>query len=244
MMAGLLYKDFVAVHGKRIALGLVLVTVLLMLFCVFCTVDDIVLLVGGTVIWVSVLLPLTVPMYIENAVFTADTGKKKKAYLFSLPVSKRQQVAEKYVFVGIAYYVVLSATTLWGIFISGAMENVLRDTQLTGMLSMIPLYIYICLILSALEMPFFVVLGVKAGNALKQGIFLLLFFFVAAYMLFGDLGILENWDLMSLAAYMQEHMEVAMALQTFFPIAALLIYYLSYRIAGALYAGKELKDEE
>ena len=84
-MAGLLYKDFVAVHGKRIALGLVLTTVLLMLFCVFCTVDDIVLLVGGTVIWVSVLLPLTVPMYIENAV---------GAHRYIVAVSESEKLAE------------------------------------------------------------------------------------------------------------------------------------------------------
>ncbi len=242
-MTGLLYKDFVAIRGKRIAAVLVFVTLLILLFSVICRSDEVILVVGAMVIWTSLMLPLAVPLYVENAIFAVDEGKKKKAYLLSLPVDKRQQVASKYLFVGISYYVILSVTLLWGIFISSAMEQVLEDTALTDMLGLIPTYIHMCLILSALEMPFFAALGVKAGNALKQGILLILFFGAAAYLLFGDLHLLEKCDLISLTAYIQGHVEVVLALQTFLPMAAVLCYYLSYRLAGALYAGKEPQDE-
>lgn len=243
-MGGLLYQDFVAVCGKRIAAGLLLITLLLLLFSAGARSEEGILIVGALVICASLILPLTVPLFLESAIFTADAGKKKKAYLLSLPVSRRQYIASKYLFIGIAYYVVLSVTALWGIFVSSAMEQVLKDTPLTELFSLIPLYICVCMVLSALELPFFAVLGVKAGNALKQGILLILFFLTAAYLLFGDLHIPEKYHLMGLPAYMQEHMEIALLLQTLGPVAAILGYYLSYRIAAALSDRKEPGDEE
>lgn len=242
-MAGLLYKDFVAVHGKGIVAGLLLVTLALLLLPAWSRSEEGILMAAAIVICISLLLPLAVPLYLETAVFTADAGKKKKAWLLGLPVNKNQYIASKYLFIGIAYYVVLSVTTFWGIWMRSAVEQVFREFPPMELFGLIPLYIYACLILSALELPFLAVWGVRAGNALKQGILLVLFFLAAAYLLFGDLHILEKHSVTGLVTYMQERPEIAMALQTFGPVAAVLLFYLSYRAAGALSGRKEPGDD-
>ncbi|MBO5284186.1 MAG: ABC-2 transporter permease [Lachnospiraceae bacterium] len=242
VMTGLLYKDFVAVHGKGIAAGLLLVTLALLTMPVWNRSEEGILTAAAIVICISLLLPLAVPLYLETAVFTADEGKKKKAWLGSLPVAPKQYIASKYLFVGIAYYVVLSVTAIWGSWMRSAVEQVFQEFPPMELFGLIPLYLCACLLLSALELPFLAIWGVRAVNALKQGILLLLFFLIVTYLLFGDLHVLDRYSIKGLVTWLQEHQGMAMALQTFSPVAAVLLFYLSYRVAGALSGRKEPED--
>lgn len=246
-MAGLLYKDFVAIHGKLYVGVLLSVTLFLTVFSMVPLSgdfgNDLAVVVGALVALMAMVLPMIVTSSIENNIIMADAGAKKKAFLLSLPVSRKQYVASKYLFVLICYYVILSVTVIWVQFANSRMEEALQDSLLMDAMGIMPLWVQACLLVSAVELPFFVVVGVKAGNAIKTGISFVLFFVVFGYMLFGDISFLEHFDLGMLMAWMEEHLEVMTALQVMCPIVSGVLYYLSYGIAVTLFARKEPGDE-
>ena len=162
-MAGLLYKDFIAIHGKCIVIAMAILSAFLMVTVVCVSSEDFILIAGAAFLILSMILPLLVPMCVENWIFSADEGRKRKAYLLSLPLSKKQYVASKYIFTLICYYVVLSVTTFWLLFANCALEPYINVENLEAIGGLMPLYIYLCLVLSAFEMPFFILLGFKGG---------------------------------------------------------------------------------
>lgn len=240
-MAGLLYKDFVAVHGKQFVPGLLAVTLLLAGLCITGIDAEVVIAVQALVFFASGILFLSIPMYFENCLFSVDRGRKKKAALLSFPVSKKQYVASKYLFILLLYYVFLSVTVIWASILN-AWEGC--EQALVEMMALLPAFASMMLVLSAMEMPFFMVLGIQAGNMLKTTIAMILFFLVIGYGLFGDLEILDRLNLWTLVEYLREHREAALAMQTFGPVLSGVLYYLSYRIAGGIFVRKELGDEE
>lgn len=243
-MTGLLYKDFIAIHGKRIVIAMTILSAFLAGFTVCVSSEDFILVAGAAFLMLCMTLPLMIPVCVENWLFSADQGKKRKAYLLSLPFSKKQYVASKYIFILICYYVVLSVTTFWLLFATCAIEPYVNVEHFEAVGGLMPLYIYLCLMLSAFEMPFFILLGFKAGNAVKTGIFLFLFFAVMVYLFFGDLNVFERLNFADFIEYLEHHTEVVFALQTFGPILSGLFYYLSYRLSVTLFERKELSDEE
>ncbi len=247
-MAGLLYKDFIAVHGKIYVAVLLVITVLLALFPVVpispTVREEIAIVVGALVAIAATVLPLIVVFYLENSVISADDGAKKKAYLMSLPVSKRQYVASKYLFILICYYVFLSVTVIWAQFANICMGEVLEEGFLLNAIALMPFWIQALLLVSALELPVFINVGVKAGNAIKTTVLFAFYFAIFAYMLFGDMTIVENFSLVALLEWMEAHLEITMTLQVLAPVIVGGLYYLSYRIAAALFERREQADEE
>lgn len=245
-MAGLLYKDFVAVHGKIYVAILLAITVFLAVFSIsplpMAADYGGAIIAGGLVAMAALILPMIVVMSIENSVISADEGKK--AYLMSLPVSKRQYVASKYLFVLICYYVLLSVLVIWAQFVNIHMEEVFPENFLMDIIAFSPMWIQALLLVSAIELPFLINVGVSAGNAIKTGIMAVLMYVIFAYMLFGDITLLENFDLRTVVDWLKEHAEVAVTLQVLGPVIAGGLYYLSYRIAAAFFERREQADEE
>lgn len=247
-MAGLLYKDFVAVHGKIYAAVLLVVTILLAIFPIVplpVTVrEDAAIVVGALVVMAGTILPLIVVFSLENNVILVDSGAKKKAFLMSLPVSKRQYVASKYLFIFICYYVFLSVTVIWVQFVGACMIGTMSEDILLNAIGLMPMWIQALLLISAMELPFFINVGVKAGNAIKTTILFVVYFAIFAYMLFGDITVLNDFSLATLMEWMEEHLEITMTIQVLGPVIVGSLYYLSYRIAAALFMRKEQEDEE
>ena len=247
-MAGLLYKDFVAVHGKLYVTILLSVTALLTLFCIspLPAAADYsgAIIVVALVALAAMTLPLIVVMSIENSLISVDEGVRKKAYLLSLPVSKREYVASKYLFILISYYVILSVLVIWAQFANIHMSEAFPENILMDVMGLLPLWIQVLLVLSALELPFLINVGVRAGNAIKTAIMAMLLYVVFAYMLFGDMTVLEKFDLVTVLEWMEQHVEITMTLQVLAPVLAGGLYYLSYRIAAALFERREQGDEE
>ena len=97
-MAGLLYKDFVAIRGKIYAICMV--AVLVLGFVLRLIVQD-----EATEYILVMYVPLMVfslYMLVNNKMETdlmqVDEAKKQKQYCLSLPINKKLYVAEKYVF--------------------------------------------------------------------------------------------------------------------------------------------------
>ena len=247
-MAGLLYKDFVAVHGKLYVTLLLGITVFLALFSISplpaAAYYGGALIAGALVAMAAMTLPMIVVLSIENSVISVDEGAKKKAYLMSLPVSKRQYVASKYIFILICYYVFLSVLVIWAQFVNIHMEEALSENFLMDAIGLTPLWIQALLIVSALELPFLINVGVRAGNAIKTGIMAVILYVMFAYMLFGDLTLLENFNLMAMMEWLKEHEEITLTLQVLGPVIAGGFYYLSYRITASIYERREQENEE
>lgn len=247
-MAGLLYKDFVAVHGKIYVAILLGITVFLAVFSIsplpMAADYGGAIIAGVLVAMAAMALPLMVVLSIENSVISADEGAKKKAYLMSLPVSKRQYVASKYIFILICYYVILSALVIWAQFVNIHMEQAFEENFLMDMIALSPTWIQALLVLSAIELPFLINVGVRAGNAIKTGIMAVLMYAMFAYMLFGDTTLIENFNMMAVMDWLEAHAEIMMTMEVLGPVIAGGLYYLSYRIAAAFFERKEQGDEE
>ena len=160
-----------------------------------------------------------------------------------MPVSKREYVLSKYVFLLITYYVCLSVSEFWcsilGIYES--MENI--SGLVTGVMNLLPLLVCVSLIITAVELPFYLQWGRKKGGRIREVCMILLFFGLIVYLLFGDLTVLDQFNLISLLEYLEEHQDVFIQLNIYIPILAFICYYLSYRISSYLFGRGEWNYE-
>ena len=243
-MTGLLYKDFVAVKGKIYVAACFLVTAVIFLSVLLIPSDE----VSDNFIWYGIMAAIGLGYFaiiskLEISLMEVDEGRRRKNYILSLPVSKNKYVASKYVFLLIAFYIVMSL----GIFLS-AMLKVGREGsdvlyQADMMSALLPVITATLMIIPSIEMPFFVGLGVKRGMQMKTGIVIAIFFFIIAYMLFGDLTVLDRISVEMLVEYLMKHKNVLMVLQVVAPYVLLGLYYLSYRISCVLFSRKEWSDD-
>ena len=242
-MLGLLYKDYIAVKGKyylAALFGQFLLVTLIRLLVVDDTVD---IIMAPMILVVLIGAAIAIPFSFEVSLIKADEGRKQKQYFLSLPVSRRQYVASKYIFLAITFYVIQSVAIFE--FLVCQVNLKLEETQarLSGMQMLVPTCISHCMIVCALELPFFIGMGVKKGNAVKQGIFFLFCFAFIAYMMFGDLSVFDKFDLMSVLDYLMQHTEIMLAGQILFPVVAIILFYLSYLVSARLFERKEWEDE-
>lgn len=242
-MAGLLYKDFAAVKGKVYIIGILLVMGL-MLLC------RLTLPVGETdiALWVMSLLVIgfllcLIVGKLEISIVSADEGKKQKQYFLSLPLSPRQYVASKYVFLLIAFYILLSVSMmLESLCLIGCEERTVQELA-PVVESILPAFLCIMLLVPAIELPFFIGFGTKAGNRMKTGLLLIVFFLVIVFLMFGDLTILDRVSLISILSYFGDHSGIVLCADVLAPYVSLSLYYLSYRVSCRLFVGREWEND-
>lgn len=242
-MAGLLYKDFVAVKGKIYVAGGVLLLGITMLLRFFVNLEGKDMLLFILLATSSMFAFLFLVVKLEIGVIAVDSGQKQRQYFLSSPITMRQYVASKYVFLLLAFYVVIMITSLMGFvcLIDCADREV--ENYLNSFLALLHVIASLMLLLVAIELPFFLGFGVKHGTRLKTGLLMLVFFGGIAYLLFGDLTILERFSPIHLFQFLEKRPELLLALQVFLPYLAIGLYYLSYRIACILFARKEWEDD-
>ena len=254
-----MYKDFVAIKGKRICIILLSVIALLCILRVifpgsmaermdFVLKDD-----AGTEIneldimfvtaYYSIVLTMVCFIDIWCARLSeADASSARiRNYVSSLPVSANSYVASKYVFITIATYVLISLLSVTGIVLAAFTEPG-RGLDLIRMCEVLVLPVTSLLILVAsVELPLYILLGREKGNLTKVAIALLLVFVLIGFMLFADISWLSekneflvrfiNW-------YMKYQTEITLA-SYLSPVVDLFIFYLSYRITVFFKARQE-----
>ena len=242
-MTGLLYKDFVAIRGKIYALCAVAALVLGFLARLLIR-DDATeyLLVMYLIILVFVLYVL-INNKIETDLMQVDEAKKQKQYSISLPITKKQYVAAKYVFMLLVFYIVQSFVTLFCYIIALDCVTTLCVQLVSIIMTILPIITTIMMVVTAIELPFFIGVGYKKGSLLKQGLLEVVFVVGIIYLLFGDLRIFDNVSLYVFVAWIEKHQVVVNALHIFTPVIGLAVYYISYRISCALYERRELNDD-
>ena len=258
-MGGLMYKDFVAIKGKRICIILLSVIALLCIMRVifpgsmaegmdFVLKDDAGTEINGLdIMFVTAYysIVLTMVCFIDiwcARLSEADASSARiRNYVSSLPVSANSYVASKYVFITIATYVLISLLSITGIVLAAFTEPG-RGLDLIRMCEVLVLPVTSLLILVAsVELPLYILLGREKGNLTKVAIALLLVFVLIGFMLFADISWLSekteflvrfiNW-------YMKYQTEITLAsyLST---VVDLVIFYLSYRITVFFKARQE-----
>ena len=253
-MVGLLYKDFVAVKGKKMACILGICTAVFTLLRIlfpgdaingrFIITND----VGSTTSIIDLIFCLGIFSillfggYMINGfgsrLVRFDDKNKIKNYLCALPIKKKSYVTSKYLLIGIMTVAVYLLYAIWhGLFTAFAAAG-----HVTGIAKMIwdfsiP-FISIIVFIEALELPLFINLGKDKTMLIKIGLIMLAGAFVMAYLLFGDLSEFESFDVYDILLWLSSHSREIDLLKTLSPLISIALYYISYLIAAHFYVKK------
>ena len=242
-MAGLLYKDFVAIRGKIYAICMVAVLVLGFAWRLIVQDEATEYILVMYVPLMVFSLYLLVNNKMETDLMQVDEAKKQKQYCLSLPINKKLYVAEKYVFMLLIFYIAQSFVALFCSIMAVDCVTDICMQILSSIMAIIPIITTGMMTLAAIELPFFIVAGYKKGKILKQGILEGIFVVFIVYLLFGDLTVFDNFSLEVFVTWLEEHQDVVNALHVFTPVMGLLVYYISYRISCFLFERRELSDD-
>lgn len=263
-MAGLLYKDFVGIKGRRIIWGIIGFTILfLILRFMFpgnvTTVmsgafteneagESVPLTVGDFQDTFLMLLPLifiafsiVMPSLWTTAICKHDEKNKTRQYTRTLPLDKNAYIASKYLFIGIAVYLLFSLCSLWNIiFFSVAGDN--NSSELLMLFSQFLMTLFgFPLILASIELPFFITLGVKKGMLIKTAILEIAGFLVMAYLFFGNLAVFDHFNIYAFINWCEDNMVISTLISVLPPVAELFIFRLSYRITCRINQNREVE---
>ena len=246
-MAGLLYKDFVGIKGKITVILFSLATIFfLVVRIIFPGVTDAVSdgEVNDIILMLCVLMLIFVGFFMISswtvAICRNDEKCKARQFVNALPLAKNSYIASKYIFIAIAVYVMFSLEQIWTIIFSGmAGENGIASLATTTGMFLTSIS-SVSMLLAAIELPFYFTFGVKKGSAIKVAILCLLFFAVAYYMMFGDLSIIENWDIYVLVEWTENHMTFMSFLSVVSLIVVIAIYWISYRLTCWINRNREV----
>lgn len=263
-MAGLLYKDFIGINGKRIVWILIGVTLLfIILRFVFPGNVDTVMAWGmveneaGELVEMTVgdfrdsflvMIPMlliacgiALPSTWTIAICRNDEKNKTRQFARTLPLDKNAYIASKYIFIGIAIYVLFSLETAWiMIFNSVAGDN--NSSELIAAISQLLIaFSGLSLLLASIELPFFLTLGVKKGSLLKTAIIEGLAFLAIAYLFFGNLKVFENFDIIVFSDWCKDHLVVVVLISIISPIVDIFLYWISYRITCKINQNREVE---
>lgn len=287
-MAGLLYKDFVGIRGRRIAFILMGCTfafwILRFLFpgnvdsdvhgIVGVNADTVIstdrtesaaavtsfgmveneagelveLTVGELRDSLLIMLPLLfivaglslIPTW-TAAICRHDETNRTRRYIAALPLAKDAYITSKYLFIGIAVYLLFSLDSIW-IIIFNSMAGNNNSTECFKILSQFLMaFCGLILVLAAIELPFFITFGVKKGMLVKTALIESAVFMGMAYLLFGNLKIFANFDINVFMNWCEEHLMIAMLISILSPIAEFFLFWLSYRIACRINQDREVE---
>ena len=258
-MGGLMYKDFVAIKGKRICIILLsFIALLCILRVIFpgsmaeglgmiaendqgIKVNTLDLMFVMPYICIIFSIVCFIDIWCSRLSEADESCSRIRNYVSSLPVSANSYVASKYVFITIATYVLISLLSITGIVLAAfAEEGFVLDIIRMFELMVLPVTSLLILIAS-IELPLYILIGREKGNLVKVAIALLLVFVLIGFMLFADMSWLSekgtffvkffNW-------YMKNQTEIALA-SYLSPVIDLILFYLSYRITVFFKARQE-----
>ena len=244
-MGGLLYKDFVAIRGKRLVITLTVLTciftALRLLFSdagafpkfqlinddgdVFFFMDLLFWQGEAMLLWLGGLFCLT----FSAQILQCDEKNKTGHYLSALPFSKNTYIASKYVFCGICLYVFLSLYEIWHVVATGFMkEGIVLDFSYMFSGMALP-FLGIVMLILTIELPLFLLLGREVAKVIKNGAALCIGLAVIAYLLFGDLNVFARFDFHLIMTWMEAHSFEMFLISLLTPPVTLGLYYVSYR---------------
>lgn len=264
-MAGLLYKDFVGIKGRRLLWLLAGCTLIFLIlrFLFPGNSDEVMsgimteneagelirLTVGDFRDSLLVMLPMLfivcgffLPSTWTAAICRHDEKNKTRQYTRTLPLDKNAYIASKYLFIGIGVYLLFSLDNIWIIIFNSVAGNN-NSTECLMVLSQFLMgFCGLSLVLASIELPFFITFGVKKGMLVKTAILEIAAFFVMAYLFFGNLKIFENFNIYTFINWCENHLAAITFISILSPVAELLIFWLSYRITCRINRNREVES--
>lgn len=263
-MAGLLYKDFIGIRGRRILLVFAGCTLLFLILrflfpgnvttassfgMVENEAGELVEVAAGEIrdsMLVQLPLLFIVSGFVLSSTWTAaicrhDEKNKTRQYTAALPLEKNAYIASKYLFIGIAVYLLFSLDTIW-IMIFNSVAGDTNGARILMVLSQFLMAFYgLILVLAAIELPFFITFGVKKGMLVKTAIIEGAAFLGMAYLFFGNLEIFKNFDISIFVSWCEEHLVIVTLISILSPVAELFLFRLSYRITCRINQNREVE---
>ena len=254
-MAGLLYKDFLAIKGKKIVI-------------LFLTATVIFLILKFIRIHMGVIDSLTAvndkgePVYIPDTfcwmliccfniwgvtlisgwrirIMEYDEKNRVWDYISSMPFEKKTYVASKYVFTGICIYVFFSLYMVWNIIAMAFLEGGYTEDMLMFTTPFaLELYCF-SLLMSSIELPLLFAFGKGKAMLFKIGFSLMCGMLVLGYLFFGDLNVFSNWDVETFMSWADKHAFALTSVSILSPLITILIYFVSYRISVLIFERRE-----
>ncbi|MGN0414837.1 MAG: ABC-2 transporter permease [Agathobacter sp.] len=266
-MAGLLYKDFVGIKGKKMVLLFLGATLLFLVLRFLFPGTNTVAISGamrendaGELVQMTmgdlfdsflVFVPLFfmacaifLPSAWMVAILKNDERSGTRKFIRALPLQRNAYIASKYVFIGLAVYLLFSLECIWIIIYSSCAGDNTSAQLIRSMSAFIMIFSGLTLIVAAIELPFYITLGMKKGNLVKAGIMEGMGFLVVTYLLFGNLSIFENYDIFKLVSWCETHFFVMTLITVLTPFICLFLYWLSYRITCRMNRNSEVKIYE
>lgn len=260
-MIGLLYQDFLRVKGNWIILimfGQFLLFVLIEIFVFNAPISAYIL--GVLLMSAMILTFLFIGGYLELALMKGSNTQKNVRYYLSLPLSKQDYVAEKYIFLILAMWFVSAVFTFEMLMVRLASteivpEEILEASGNTAGISaasliniLIPTIFYFMisftLFICAVELPFYFRFGADKGKVIKSTLIVLLAFAVFVYAMFGDLTVFDHWNIFHLMEYLEAHPDISFAISVLPFVFCGLLYWGSYRLSVRLFMKKEGFEDE
>lgn len=232
-MAGLLYREIVL--NKKNLLGMAggLTVMSLIMFMPFIVEDgfmDTETLTALLSVFVFFMLFLVLGL-MTASIFEADESKKWAYFITSTPLTDVSQIKEKYLFTLLLYI----ALFIWCYFLA------VLSAALGGAANAMVAFVMLCVMITAnaIEFPFLVRFGSKAGSYVKTSIIMLLMLIAFEYIFFGDLSIFggpekiyELFEKLSDTSLMSD---ISLVLLAVFPYISAGLYFLSYKLSCKLY---------
>lgn len=173
------------------------------------------------------------------AICRHDEINRTRQYTAALPLAGNAYIASKYLFIGIAVYLLFSLNNIWIIiFQSVAGETNSAECLRTVSQFLMSFYGFM-LVLASIELPFFITLGVKKGMLVKTALIEGAAFLAAAYLFFGNLDIFKNFNIYTFVNWCERHFIAVVLISILSPIVELMIFWLSYRITCRINQNRE-----
>lgn len=234
-MAGLLYRELVLNKKNLLGMALSEMAVSLLMFLPLIFKDDNPglepsLITALLSVFVFIMAFLVLGM-MTAAIFAADESKKWAYFITSTPMTDVSQIKEKYIFTLLLYHVLFIWFYFLFVFLAafGGSANIMVAFEM----------MWIMILTNAIEFPFIVRFGSKAGSNVKTAVMLLIMIIAFEYIFFGDLSMFGSADKffefiekLSDSSAMED---ISIVLVAAFPYVSAGLYYLSYKISCKLY---------
>lgn len=246
-MYGLLYKELVLNRKSLLTIALVDIVFYVMFFFVFGSLvkegffdESSYPMAADIISCVYALLIFVFSLIILPQIFSTDESKRWSAFISSSPAQESGQIYSKYMF----GFLMLIALYIWSYLaeeLFDAAISVYYGFENKSVLSLNVSFamVFVVLLLSAVEFPFYVRFGSKIGSSVKMGIFFGIILLAAVYFLFGDLSVFGSldslWEFLSEVINGEAFGDTAIFALSLCALSAFGLYILSYKISCRLY---------
>ena len=194
-MLGFLYKDIITNKTNLLILLLVLIFMNGMVFMLFVGDNPEATISGMGVLFKIMIFSFSAfSFFISGAMssnyFKTDERKKWGYYVVSTPRGAVKQIVSKYVLV----LIVASVTYVIPLIVNIIVRKAFPEYDIPNVSGVILIFLFIMLFLRAIETPFIVGLGQKAGEKVKAAIMIGFFLFALIYMMFADISWMGSSD--------------------------------------------------